>query len=93
MKEERKSILMEIQKDISFAKNRELIGRKVNVIVDGFEGSRKEGFYVARSMKDAPEVDGEVLIPAKEKLMTGCFYDVEVYDCNEYDLFGKLIRT
>lgn len=90
VKEERKSILMEIQKNISFEKNKKLIGQKLRVVIDGFEGSRKDGYYVARSMKDAPEVDGEVLIPAKEKLMTGRFYDVRVYDANEYDLFGNI---
>ncbi|MCU7494633.1 MAG: 30S ribosomal protein S12 methylthiotransferase RimO [Ignavibacteria bacterium] len=92
VKEERKAILMELQKEISLAKNRELIGKNLRVIVDGFEGSRKDGYYIARSMKDAPEVDGEVLIPAKEKLMTGSFYELKVYDCNEYDLYGEVLR-
>lgn len=89
IKEERKSILMEIQKEISTNRNRALLNRKMKVIIDGFEGNRKTGFYVGRSHRDAPEVDGEVLIPAEHKLMTGNFYDVTIYDYNEYDLFAR----
>lgn len=87
VKEERKSILMEIQKEISQKKNEELIGKSMRVLIDGKEGD----YYIARSERDAPEVDGEVLIDsADEKLKVGGFYNVEIYDCNEYDLYGKL---
>ncbi len=88
IKEERKARLMEIQKEISEEKNRALIGKKMKVVIDSLEGD----FYIARSERDAPEVDGEVLISAKNnKLNIGCFYHVEIYDCNEYDLFGNLL--
>ena len=89
LKEERKAVLMEIQKEISQLKNESLIGKEMKVIIDRREGD----FFVARSERDAPEVDGEVLIDVKNTtLKTGEFYRVEIYDCNEYDLFGKLIR-
>ncbi len=89
VKEERKATLMEIQKEISQEKNNELIGKTLKVIVD-----RKENdFYVARSEHDAPEVDGEVLIDSrKNNLEPGRFYNVDIYDCNEYDLFGNLSK-
>lgn len=86
-KEERKATLMEIQKNISEAKNRELIGKTLKVVIDTFEN----GHYIGRTERDAPEVDGEVIIDAKNSaLEIGAFYDVEIYDCNEYDLFGNL---
>jgi ribosomal protein S12 methylthiotransferase len=91
VKEERKSILMEIQKDISSEKNQQLIGKTLRVIVDGFEGAADEGFYVSRSEMDAPEVDCEILIPASNNVSVGNFYDVKIYDSNEYDLFGNVI--
>lgn len=91
VKEERKSILMDIQKDISLERNQLLMGKTLRVIVDSFEGSSKEGFFVARSYKDAPEVDCEVLIPVDNDVQIGNFYDVKIYDCNEYDLFGSVI--
>lgn len=90
VKEERKAALMEIQKDISYEINRSFIGRKMKVLIDSLEGE----FYIGRSERDAPEVDGEILIPAENiALKTGNFYEIEIYDCNEYDLFGKLMMV
>jgi ribosomal protein S12 methylthiotransferase len=87
IKEERKATLMEIQKEISQEKNNALIGKTIKVIVDRIENN----FYVARSERDAPEVDGEVLIGRNQNtLEIGKFYNVDIYDCNEYDLFGNL---
>jgi ribosomal protein S12 methylthiotransferase len=89
-KEERKAELMGIQKEISQSKNEDMIGKSIKIIIDGKEGD----FYIGRSERDAPEVDGEVLIDANShQLIPGQFYSVEIYDCNEYDLFGKLIRV
>lgn len=86
VKEERVSTIMEIQKEISLRKNEEIIGKKIKVIIDSEDGE----FYIGRSERDAPEVDGEVLIEKSDKKLTiGNFYNVEIYDCNEYDLFGK----
>jgi len=86
-KQRRLEILMEIQKEISSENNKELSGRKLRVLVEG----RENGFYVARSYRDAPEIDGDVLIPAEHELDIGKFYDVEFYDYDEYDMYGKLI--
>ena len=88
IKEERSDILMEIQKDISAELNSAFIGKKLRILVEAKEGD----FYIGRSYRDAPEVDGEVLIPNKNNILTpGNFYDVRVYDSNEYDLFADVI--
>jgi len=85
VKKARQSKLMEIQKEISADKNSELIGRKLKVLVESKEGD----FYVGRSYRDAPEVDGEVLIKSDDTNITpGNFYFAEVYDSDEYDLFA-----
>lgn len=87
IKEERKATIMEIQKEISEEKNRELIGKEIKVLIDEFDGEN----FIGRTERDAPEVDGEVIISAtKETLNIGEFYNIEIYDCNEYDLFGKI---
>ena len=87
VKEERKNTLMEIQKEISLEKNSELVGKKLKVLVEAMEGD----FYIGRSYRDAPEVDGEVLINKKNiNLCIGDFYDVEIYDYNEYDLYAEV---
>lgn len=87
VKEERENTLMEVQREISNKKNKSFVGKTVQVIVD-----RKEGdYFIARSKRDAPEVDGEVLINASEnKMIAGKFYNVEIVDFNDYDLFGKI---
>ncbi len=87
VKEERKEAIMELQREISFKKNKSLVGQTTKVIVDSLEGD----FYIARSERDAPEVDGEVLIPAeKNKIQVGNFYEVDIYDCNDYDLYANI---
>lgn len=90
IKQKRKEILMEIQKEISTEKNRDFIGKQLKVLLEGTEGD----FYVARSYRDAPEVDGEVLIPLNgNDIAEGNFYDVEITGANEYDLFAKIINS
>jgi len=88
-KQRRKEILMEIQKGISLKKNNAFIGKKIEVLIDNIEGN----YYIGRSERDAPEVDGEVLIPAENnQIKIGNYYSVEIVDCNEYDLFGKFLK-
>ncbi|MCH8035196.1 MAG: 30S ribosomal protein S12 methylthiotransferase RimO [Bacteroidetes bacterium] len=90
VKETRKDTLMEIQKEISHKNNSEFIGKKLKVLVEALEGD----FYIGRSYRDAPEVDGEVLIDRNDnKLIIGDFYYVNVYDYNEYDLFAEVMKN
>ncbi|NWG27969.1 MAG: 30S ribosomal protein S12 methylthiotransferase RimO [Ignavibacteriaceae bacterium] len=86
VKKSRQHRLMEIQKEISAQKNREIIGKELKVLVE----SEEEDFYVGRSYRDAPEVDGEVLINSNDIIIPGNFYFAEVYDSDEYDLFAKI---
>lgn len=90
VKEERKEAIMELQKEISLQKNEELVGKKLRVIVDGIEKNGKDRIYVTRSEKDAPEVDGEILVTSNKDLTIGNFYNVIINDYNEYDLFGSI---
>ncbi|GAB6282745.1 MAG: 30S ribosomal protein S12 methylthiotransferase RimO [Ignavibacterium sp.] len=87
VKNKRKEILMDIQKDISLEKNNSMIRKKLRVLIDRIEGE----YFIGRTYRDAPEVDGEVLIPIKNnKINIGNFYDVEIIDFDEYDLYGNV---
>ena len=87
IKKARQSRLMEIQREISSEKNSELVGSELKVLVESLEGD----VYVGRSYRDAPEVDGEVLISADDdRISLGNFYSAEVYESNEYDLFARV---
>jgi ribosomal protein S12 methylthiotransferase len=86
----RKDILMGIQKDISLLKNREYVGKELKILIDRTEGD----FYVGRSYRDAPEVDGEVLIPLNGyELQKGDFYVAKISNYNEYDLYGEVTHN
>jgi ribosomal protein S12 methylthiotransferase len=86
VKEDRKATLMEIHKDISEKKNEKYVGGKLKVLIDGFN----KDYYFARSERDAPEVDCEVLIETgNKKYNIGDFYTAEIVDYNEYDLIAK----
>lgn len=86
-KELRKNTLMEIQKDISLSINETFVGKTLKVLIDSIEGE----YFVGRSYRDAPEVDGEILISKKnKKIKIGSIYDVVINDFDEYDLFGEV---
>lgn len=86
-KNRRKNVLMELQREISGEFNAELIGVSMPVLIDAIEGE----YYVARSLRDAPEVDCEVLIPVSDgEVAIGSIVTVTVYDAEEYDLFANL---
>ncbi|HEY6906172.1 MAG TPA: 30S ribosomal protein S12 methylthiotransferase RimO [Ignavibacteriaceae bacterium] len=90
VKSERRDILMEIQKDISLKINEGFVGSQLQVLLEGKEGD----YFIGRSYRDAPEVDGEILIPSNgTKLNPGEFYSVDVFDFNEYDLYANISRN
>jgi len=79
---------MELQSTISGEINKNFIGRTLKVLIDRTEGE----FYIARSYRDAPEVDGEILIPiGNNKTRSGKFCNVKVYDSDEYDLYAEFV--
>lgn len=87
LKEERFSTLMELQSKISYEKNKSYLNKKLKIIIDDI----RDNYYIGRSERDAPEVDGEILISKENIEMTlGEFYSVEIYDANEYDLYGRI---
>ena len=49
-----------------------------------------EDVYVARTYRDAPNVDGYLFLNTTAALMTGDIVKVMVTDFNEYDLIGEM---
>jgi ribosomal protein S12 methylthiotransferase len=83
VKEERRERLMVVQQPISLAKNQALVGRTLDVLVEG----QGEGLSVGRSYRDAPEIDGLVLVQAE--LPVGKIVPVHITGALEYDLVGE----
>lgn len=58
---------MQIQQNISLQLNQKKVGQNFKILID-----RKEpGFYVGRTEFDSPDVDNEVLIKVKKKIIYG----------------------
>jgi ribosomal protein S12 methylthiotransferase len=82
VKQERYERAMEIQQAISLEKNQAQIGRRLDVLVDG----AGDGVSIARSYRDAPEIDGFVVI--EEELPVGEMLPVLVTGAMAYDLIA-----
>jgi ribosomal protein S12 methylthiotransferase len=83
VKEERRAQLLETQQSISLAKNQALVGRTLDVLIEG----QGDGLSVGRSYRDAPEIDGLVLVQAV--LPMGKIVPVRITAALEYDLIGE----
>jgi ribosomal protein S12 methylthiotransferase len=92
VKEERRERLMEIQQPISLAKNQALVGRTLDVLIEG----QGEGLSVGRSYRDAPEIDGLVLVQDNDRrrveLPIGEIVPVRITAALEYDLIGEPVE-
>jgi ribosomal protein S12 methylthiotransferase len=86
--EARREQLMQLQQQISFARNKQHIGRTLDVILDQpVEGERN--VFVGRSAADAPDVDGLIFVTGdKHKLRTGDIVPVEIVATQDYDFIA-----
>ncbi|WP_372592108.1 30S ribosomal protein S12 methylthiotransferase RimO [Guyparkeria sp.] len=84
VKQERLARFMEKQAAISAAKLAKKVGQRMPVLVDDVD----ESGAVARSMADAPEIDGVVYLPEVTDVVPGDFVEVEIVDSDEHDLWG-----
>ncbi len=88
IKQSRLDELMAIQQNISAELSAAKIGQQMKVIIDRLEGD----YYVGRTEYDSPEVDPEVLIEnTGEELIIGNFYQVEIMNSDDFDLFGRIV--
>ncbi len=86
VKQERMQRIMEIQRDVSLAKNQRKIGSIQRVLIE--EAIEQE--YRGRTEADAPEVDNDVYVRSCGALEPGSFVDVVIDDAAEFDLFGHV---
>ena len=89
VKEERRDELMLLQQEISAEKTADMVGRTLEVLVEG--RIPEEGVYVGRTYRDAPEVDGYIFLNAEEDIISGDFVTAAVTGADEYDLTGDVI--
>lgn len=89
IKEQRKEEIMQLQQEVSYDLNQDMIGKELEVLIEGYLFD--EDVYVGRSYKDAPTVDGYVFVSSEEEIVSGSFVKVKIKEAEEYDLIGDVI--
>ncbi len=88
--ERRLSRLMKIQADVSEKKQQSQVGRTLPVLIEGI--AEEEQFAYGRSYREAPDVDGEIIIPFDDPAhapQIGQFINVKITEAETYDLIGE----
>lgn len=87
IKKQRKKSLMELQQTVSKEINKNLIGKKLDCII---EAINENGDIIGRTYKDAPEVDGLIFINTTTPVNPGDIVSVKITGAVEYDLIGLI---
>jgi ribosomal protein S12 methylthiotransferase len=84
---------MELQQGISLAKNQSMMGKTIDILVEGHGVSEDEDgndtgetLSLGRSYRDAPEIDGYVIVEGE--LPVGEIVPVRVTGATTYDLIA-----
>ncbi len=80
--------IMETQQQVIFEANENMVGRRITALVDGY--LPEEDVYVARTCRDAPEIDGCVFFHSSAEILSGTMVELDVTDASGYDLIGML---
>ena len=87
IKKKRFKALMELQQRISKEINASFVGKTIPCIIENFNS---EGAIVARSERDAAEIDGLVYIETDKPVVPGDIENVLIKSSDEYDLYGTI---
>jgi ribosomal protein S12 methylthiotransferase len=87
VKEERYHRLMERQQAISLQINQSFVGKTLDILIEGFG----DGISIGRSYRDAPEIDGLVLVEGKAPI--GEIVPIRITGAMVYDLTGRPVRA
>jgi len=91
--ESRRKHVMSIQRKISRAKKKAMIGRTFDLVVTG-PSDESELLLEGRTPMHAPEIDGKVFVndcPEGTAPQEGAFYRCRITDAHDYDLVGEIL--
>ena len=89
LKEERRALIMDLQKSISAALCEKEVGAVKEVLIEG--KLPEEDIYCGRTCYDAPDIDGLVFVSAEEEVYSGDFVTVKIREAGDYDLMGDVV--
>ncbi|MFW6158176.1 MAG: 30S ribosomal protein S12 methylthiotransferase RimO [Planctomycetota bacterium] len=87
VKADRLDAVMALQQEIANEQSQALIGRELDVVVDG---KGVDGEWAGRTVRDAPDVDGGIRFENTD-LEPGLFGRARVTDAYQYDLVGRFV--
>jgi ribosomal protein S12 methylthiotransferase len=91
--ESRRKSLMSIQKKISRAKKRALVGREIDLLMLG-PSEESDLLLEGRTPMHAPEIDGKVFVndyPKGGEPEKGKFYRCQITEAHDYDLVAEIV--
>lgn len=88
IKEERRDAVMALAKEISKEHNESMLGKVLEVVVEGFE----DNLYFGRSGGESVEVDPKIYFGSLDELNEGDFIHVKIVNFDEYDLYGEQVE-
>ena len=92
--ESRRRKLMQLQQKISRKARKHWIGRELEILVEG-ESEETDLLWQGRSLDQAPEIDGKVLINdfgPHEVLVPGTFYRAQITESHDYDVVARILE-
>jgi ribosomal protein S12 methylthiotransferase len=91
--ESRRKLLMSIQKKISRAKKKSLVGREFDLLLEG-TSTESDLLLEGRTAMHAPEIDGKVFVndyPEGNEPKKGEFYRCRITAAHDYDLVAEIL--
>jgi len=85
--------LMSIQKQISCKAKKALVGRQLDILIEG-PSSESDLLWEGRTEMHAPEIDGKLFITDfgdRDDVQAGEFHRGEIIEAHDYDLVARLL--
>lgn len=86
-KKSRYNKIMKLQQEVIEEKQKELIGKELEVLIE--TKTFDNNYYVGRSYREVPDIDGLIYIPMIEKELQGKFVKCKITEVQGYDLIGN----
>ncbi len=89
--QKRAEIVEMIQSEIMDAYNSAMIGKSMEILVDGYDEEAEQ--YFGRTYADSPDIDGRVWLACDEPLREGDFVLAQIDGCVDGDLSGYVLEV
>ena len=89
-KKSRYNKIMSLQQKIASETQQEMVGKELEVLIETktFDGK----YYVGRSYREVPDIDGLIYIKMVDKALEGKFVKCKITKASGYDLIGEISK-